>query len=154
MDDVFERFTMTILTMSKLVQKIKSLEMHKFGLKAVHVMCLYHLRARPEGLTASELCRRTLDDKAAISRAVAQLREAGYVQGEAGRHNAPVTLTPAGRELAEYVMQRAARAVKAGSMDLSAEERRLFHAVLSGICGNLESYYRDLRRDAILQEES
>ena len=75
MDDVFERFTMTILTMSKLVQKIKSLEMHKFGLKAVHVMCLYHLRARPEGLTASELCRRTLDDKAAISRAVVRSME-------------------------------------------------------------------------------
>ena len=44
MDDVFELFTMTILKMSKLVQKIKSLEIHKFDLKAVHVMCLYHLR--------------------------------------------------------------------------------------------------------------
>ncbi len=147
MDDVFERFTMTILKMSKLVQKIKSLEIHKFGLKAVHVMCLYHLRMHPDGLTASELCRQTLDDKAAISRAIAQLREGGYVVGDAGRHNAAVTLTEKGEQLAQYVTVRAARAVAAGSADLTEEQRSLFYRTLLEICGNLEHYYRDLLRE-------
>lgn len=147
MDDVFELFTMTILKMSKLVQKIKSLEIHKFDLKAVHVMCLYHLRMHPDGMTASELCRQTLDDKAAISRAIAQLRERGYVLGDAGRHNAVVTLTEKGERLAQYVTERAAQAVAAGSADLTDEERTLFYKTLLEICGNLEHYYRDLLRN-------
>lgn len=147
MDDVFERFTMTVLKMSKLVQKIKSLEIRKFGLKAIHVMCLYNLRLHPDGLTASELCRQTLEDKAAVSRALAQLREGGYVTGDAGRHNAAVTLTEKGGRLAQYVTERAARAVAAGSADLTDEERARFYDTLLEICNNLKQYYRELLRE-------
>lgn len=73
--DVFEQFSLLILKMSKIVQKIKALEMVPFDLKAVHVMILYLLRMHREGLSVSELCRQTMDDKAAVSRAVAVLRE-------------------------------------------------------------------------------
>lgn len=65
--DVFEQFSLLILKMSKIVQKIKALEMVPFDLKAVHVMILYLLRMHREGLSVSELCRQTMDDKAAVS---------------------------------------------------------------------------------------
>ena len=75
MQDLFERFTTAILKLNKLVQRIKVHEMKKFGLKSVHVMCLYYLNSRPRGITAGELARMTLEDKAAISRALAEMRQ-------------------------------------------------------------------------------
>ena len=38
------------------------------------------LRQHPEGLTAAELAERSLEDKAAVSRAVARLEELGLVE--------------------------------------------------------------------------
>ena len=40
MDDRFENFTVTVLKLGKLVQKIKLFEMESYGLKAIHVMCI------------------------------------------------------------------------------------------------------------------
>ena len=79
MDKIFEHFTITILKLNKLVQKIKLYEMQEYGLKAIHVMCGYYLMENPDGLTASELVKLTLEDKAAISRALKTLQEKGFV---------------------------------------------------------------------------
>ena len=144
MDDVFELFTMTILKMSKLVQKIKSLEIHKFDLKAVHVMCLYLLRVHPEGFSISELCRQTLDDKAAMSRAVAQLRERGFVTSKPSGHSFTVQLTEEGERFADYIASRVGCAVAAGSVEMTDEERSRFFSVLEEICSKLEQYYEQL----------
>lgn len=144
MDDLFERFTISILKLNKLVQRIKVYEMKKFGLKSVHSMCLYYLNAHPDGLTASELVRLTLEDKAAISRALATMRSQDYVEYDAASHNAPVRLTQKGRELAEYIVGRAAAAVKAGSADFSDEEREFFYKSLVTISDNLENYLHEL----------
>ena len=120
--DVFEQFSLLILKMSKIVQKIKALEMVPFDLKAVHVMILYLLRMHREGLSVSELCRQTMDDKAAVSRAVSVLRERGYVEPEDTRLS-PVRLTKEGEELAAYISGRAACAVSEGGVGLSDAER-------------------------------
>lgn len=144
MNDLFERFTISILKLNKLVQRIKVYEMKKFGLKSVHVMCLYYLNANPDGLTASELVRLTLEDKAAISRALATMRAQDYVEYDAASHNAPVHLTQKGKHLAEYIVGRAAAAVRAGSADFSDEEREFFYNSLVTISDNLESYLHGL----------
>lgn len=144
MEDLFERFTVSILKLNKLVQKIKVYEMKKFGLKSVHVMCIYYLYCHRKGLTASELVKLTLDDKAAISRALAIMRSQGYVEYDQASHNAPVRLTPEGLKLAEYILQRATAAVSAGSADFSPEEREFFYKSLITIADNLENYYNDL----------
>ena len=68
MEKIFEHFTISILKLNKLVQKIKQYEMQEYDLKAIHVMCGYYLNEHPEGLTSSELVKLTLEDKAAISR--------------------------------------------------------------------------------------
>ncbi len=62
MEDLFAKFTISILKLNKIVQKIKTYEMKKFGLSSVHVMCLYALNYRREGLTSSELVNTTLED--------------------------------------------------------------------------------------------
>lgn len=146
MEDLFERFTVSILRLNKLVQRIKIYEIKKFGLKSIHVMCLYYLNCHPEGLTASELVKLTLEDKAAISRALATMREQGYAEYDSATHNADVRLTPKGKQLAEYIVGRAAAAVSAGSADFSAEQREFFYKSLVTISYNLEQYYNELSK--------
>ena len=146
MEDLFERFTVSILKLNKLVQKIKVYEMKKFGLKSVHVMCLYYLYSH-NGVTSSELVKLTLEDKAAISRALATMRESGYAEYDPASHNAIVKLTPKGMELAEYIVGRAEAAVSAGSADFSPEEREFFYKSLITISDNLEKYYLELSKN-------
>lgn len=147
MQDTFAQFTLVILKMSKLVQKIKAQEMNKFDLKAVHVMCLYLLRVHPEGFSISELCRQTLDDKAAMSRAVAQLRERGFVTSKPSGHSFTVRLTEEGECFADYIASRVGCAVAAGSVEMTDEERSRFFSVLEEICSKLEQYYEQLLRE-------
>lgn len=148
MQDLFERFTTAILKLNKLVQRIKVHEMKKFGLKSVHVMCLYYLNSRPRGITAGELARMTLEDKAAISRALAEMRQRGYVVYDPASHSAAIRLTEEGVHLAEYISQRAAAAVGAGSAQFTDEQREFFYTSLITISDNLESYYDGLIKNS------
>ncbi len=145
MDTVFENFTVSVLRLNKLVQRIKQYEMAEYGLKAIHMMCVYYLAHRPDGLTAVELSKLTLEDKAAISRALRVLRQKGYVAYDSQRYNAPIRLTDAGRALSVHLDARADCAVQAGKDNaLSDEDRMAFYATLGKISANLETYYEEL----------
>lgn len=144
MEKIFENFTVNILKLNKLVGKIKQFEMEPYGLKAVHVMCGYYLYQNPDGLTASELTKLTIEDKGAISRALALMREKGLVNYDAHTYNSTVTLTSDGKRFAEEVLQKADNAVLAGCADQTEEERRVFYKTLSDIVDNLTAYCRRL----------
>ena len=70
----FETFTLLVSKLSRSIRKIKSEEMAEFGLKGPHVSCLYYL-SQCGGLTASELCERCEEDKAAVSRSLEYLEQ-------------------------------------------------------------------------------
>lgn len=146
MEDIFEQFTITILKLNKLVQKIKTYEMQEYGLKTIHVMCGYYLKHHPEGLTASDLVRLTLEDKAAISRALRTMLEKGFVIYDPKTYGAVISLTEEGRKLADSITDKAARAVAAGSYEFTEEERRFFYSALETIAKNLSEYYDGLIR--------
>ena len=144
MEKIFEHFTITILKLNKLVQKIKNFEMHEYGLKTIHVMCVYYLGSHPEGLTASELTKLTLEDKAAISRALKVLKEKSYVSYDPNKYNADILLTNEGKKLASIIGKKAEAAVSAGSYDFTDEQRNSFYVELGTIADNLENYYNTL----------
>lgn len=144
MEKIFEHFTISILKINKLVQKIKQFEMQEYDLKAIHVMCGYYLNEHPEGLTSSELVKLTLEDKAAISRALKTMQDRGYVTYDPNKHNTPVRLTDKGKSFAEFIQERATRAVESGSAELSEEQRIFFYKSLGSIAAKLESYYNEL----------
>ena len=104
-------------------------------------MCIYYLRENESGLTASELMRLTFEDKAAISRALKVLKEKGYIEYDPKTYNAPVKLTREGLKVAEAISEKAERAVKGGSADMSEEEREFFYKSLLSIAENLKKYY-------------
>lgn len=144
MENIFENFTITILKLNKLVQKIKNFEMQEYGLKTIHVMCVYCLNNHSEGLTASELTRLTLEDKAAISRALKALLEKGYVSYDPKKYSAIIRLTGKGKELASIICKKAEKAVSAGSYDFTDDQRNSFYKELGTIAVNLEKYYESL----------
>ena len=144
MENIFENFTITILKLNKLVQKIKNFEMREYGLKTIHVMCVYYLGSRPEGLTASELTKLTLEDKAAISRALKVLHEKGYVSYDPNKYSAEIRLTDEGKKLANLISKKADKAVSAGSYDFTEKQRNSFYIQLLTIAENLENYYNGL----------
>lgn len=71
----FEKFTNGITRIYKSIQKIKKHKMNALGLKGTHVMCLHYLSRHSEGLTAARLCRLCNEDKAGISRILADLEQ-------------------------------------------------------------------------------
>ncbi len=144
MEDLFVDFTVSVLRLNKLVQKIKTYEIEKYGLKPVHVMCSYFLKKNPQGLTAKALGELALEDKAAISRALQIMQAKGYVKYDPNGRNAVVTLTEEGGKIADEVCLRAEKAVEAGSMNFTDEERIFFYKSLNTIVGNLKNYYKEL----------
>ena len=78
--DRFEAFTTYITKVYKSIQKIKLSETESMGLKANHVMYMYHLGKNEDGLTPTELCKLCIEDKAAVSRIIADLTKKGFVQ--------------------------------------------------------------------------
>lgn len=145
--EIFVDFTKSILQLNKLVQKIKSYEIEKCGLKPVHVMCGYYLYQNPQGLTAKELGEMALEDKAAISRALKTMQESGFVMYDPKGRNANVTLTDEGKKLGGYISERVNEAVKAVSVDFTGEEREFFYKSLASIVENLKTYYKELKAD-------
>lgn len=144
MKTLFEDFTLSILKLNRLVQKIKTHEIEKYGLKPVHAMCFYFLRKMPQELTAKKLSDLCLEDKAAISRALNLMQVKGYVRYDTNKRNAIVELTDDGKQMAQVIYERIENAVVAGSVDFTDTERVFFYKSLDAIVKNLTEYYREI----------
>ncbi len=149
MEKIFENFTGSVLRLYRIIQRIKSYEMRGYGLKSVHVMCVYYLAESADGLTAGELASRMYEDKAAVSRALTVLRDKGYVEYDSAKYNSHIRLTDGGREVAAYIDEKSRRAVAAGSADMTDNEREMFYRSLSSITDNLKKYCEKLSEGAI-----
>lgn len=149
MEQRFETFTKSITAIYRLIQKIKNTETTEFGLKGMHVMCLYFLGKHEEGLTSTELCRICDEDKAAISRTVLTLKEKGLVgnaeKGQGKKYRNAIYLTESGRAVSERIAEKVENALNAGSAGLSEEERVKFYDSLLLIAKNLEEYFLSIQ---------
>lgn len=134
----FEAFVTGITLCYKYIQKIKSAEMTELGLKGTHVMCIFFLSHNPEGLTAAQLCRLCAEDKAAVSRTVAELQREGYVAPGEKRYRAALRLTEKGMEIAKKVDELIEQWVAFGGAGLSDSDREAFYRALELISNNLK----------------
>lgn len=143
----FETFIGSVLELNRYLQKLKEIEMKPFGLRASHVMCLYHLGKNPQGLTVSQVAQACKEDKAAVSRCLAQLVERGLVWGdfpESKRsYRTKLMLTDSGRELAQKVYQKIDDAMIGGGSGLTQEQREHFYTAMEIIITNLSRYIAD-----------
>lgn len=142
----YELFSSAVSCLYHDIQKIERVEMAKYGLKGPHAQCLVVMARHPEGLTSVQLCALCEKDKAAISRAVAELEDAELLtrtEKNGVRYRARLQLTPAGFQAAKAVNDRAELAVEQAGIGLNDEQREVFYHVLEIISGNLHAICRD-----------
>ena len=136
----FEAFLTGITLCYKYIQRIKNAEMTEFGLKGIHVSCLFYLSHSPDGLTSAQLCQLCAEDKATISRTVSDLRGRGYMEeGQGKNYRAPLRLTAAGLDVARRMEPIIESWVGVGGLGMTDEERALFYTCLGRIAANLRS---------------
>ena len=146
MESRYETLSGSISSMYHDIQKIERTEMAHYGLKGPHAQCLLAMKKHPEGITAARLCEVCEKDKAAVSRILAELEEAGMILREnrnGSRYRAILLLTDRGQEAAAAVVEKARLAVELAGKGFGAEEREVFYRVLSIISGNLHKLCRD-----------
>ncbi|MBO6150269.1 MAG: MarR family transcriptional regulator [Clostridium sp.] len=139
MIDRFERFTLSIFTITRYWNKIATEEMKKHGLKGAYALYLVTLADAEKELTAAQLADLTQRDKADISRAVASLQERGILEPYSGsRYRAPIRLTEAGKALADEIREKAGVVLQAAGAGLSEEMRGSMYRALDIIAGNMK----------------
>ena len=146
MENRYELLSSSISCMYHDIQKIERMEMAKYDLKGPHAQCLLAMKKYAEGITAARLCEVCEKDKAAVSRILAELAEAGMVFREnrnGSRYRALIRLTEQGKAAANAVTQKARLAVELAGEGFGEEDREVFYKVLSIISGNLHRLCRD-----------
>ena len=141
MKERFETFTVLINRISRNIRKIKNQEMAEYNLRSSHISCLYYLYLS-DGLTATELCERCEEDKAAISRALDYLEKNGFIVCEsksAKRYKSPLSLTEKGNYVGKKISDKIAGVLGEISNGLTEEERIAFYRSLTIISESLES---------------
>lgn len=141
MQERFETFTVLINRISRNIRKIKNQEMAEYGLRSVHVSCLYYLYSCGK-MTATELCEHCEEDKATISRALDYLETKDFLTCEtqiAKRYKSPLALTPKGQEAGKRIADKISEVLDAVSVGLNDSERAEFYRCLSVISGSLDS---------------
>ena len=140
MKERFQTFTALIAKISRSVKKIKNQEMAEYGLRSVHVTCLYFLYSA-KSLTATELCDLCEEDKATISRGLDFLEENGYISCETTltkRYKSPLVLTEKGLSVAKKITDKINVVLDEICIDLTEEERTDFYRSLAIISDSLE----------------
>ena len=142
----FEQFSTSIAMIYHAIQKIERMEMGKYGLKGPHAQCLLAISRHPEGITAAQLCETCEKDKAAISRAIAELEEADMLirrDPDGKRYRSRLLLTRKGQDVAGNVSHLVHTAVSQASEGYDQKDRETFLHVLKLIAGNLQNICRD-----------
>ncbi len=140
----FEEFSTAIFKIQRSIQKIEADEMEKFHLKGSFAQYLLAMARHPEGIPAAELCRICDKDKAAVSRALAEMEEKGLINRpiQTG-YRVPFTLTEQGQKVAQFVATRAISAVEVAGRGLGEEERGICYRSLGLIAENLNHICKD-----------
>ena len=144
--DRFEHFSYSISNIYRHIIKIEREEMERYGLRGSYVQYLLAMKRFPEGITSTKLSEICDKDKAAISRIVAEMEGKGLVKRENDRNNAyraRLLLTEEGNNAANFVCERAEKAVSEAGRGLDENDRKIFYGALAIFEANLRRICRD-----------
>ena len=134
----FEDFVGLISGLYKEIQRIKTSEGARLGLKGSDVMCLYYLERSKDGLTGADLARMAGVTRAAVSRTLAHLEEGGYVEVDAAvKYRAPVRLTALGGESMSEADRIIREVLDTTGKAMGVEQREQMYASLRTILNTL-----------------
>lgn len=130
----FEEFSALISSVHGNIQKLKARYTTQLGLKAVHVIWLYLLRAHPEGMSASELAAAGQTNRSLVSREIDELFDKGIVytqdSGDKRRYGWKLMLTEKGKQLADVISAVVTDIQNSVSKDISEDDLITFYRTL------------------------
>ena len=137
----YEQFSGSVAALNRYIQKIERDVMVNYGLKGPHAQYLIVMNRFPEGVTAAQLSSICERDKAAVSRAIAELESAELVRrpdAAPSGYRALLTLTERGKAAAGQLIRTAELAVEQAGQGLTDENRAAFYAAFNQIASNLQ----------------
>lgn len=148
--DGFERFTLSIFSITRYWKKIAAEEMRPYGLRGAYALYLVALVHADEEPTAARLAELVQRDKADVSRAIGLLQKKGIVEpyGQ-NRYRTPIRLTALGRILAGHVERKAARVLSAAGQGVTEEMRQVMYQAFDIILKNM----KDISEGAVSFED-
>lgn len=141
--DRFERFSFAMFEASRCWHKLADEELDKVGLKGAYATYLTTLFQYPDGITAAELSKKCIKDKADTSRAVNLFEKKGIVIKSDNSYRCKIKLTPLGEEIANTIKLRAQKAVECAGKNMSEQEREIFYNSLESIVRNLKKLSKE-----------
>lgn len=139
MENRFKNFTILINKIGKSVRKLKTEEMREYGLKGIHVSCIYYLYVE-NSLTSKELTDICVEDKAAISRALDYLEKNQFIiceDNDKKRYKNKIYLTDKGKEIGKIISKKIDNILEEVSKGLTEENRKQLYQSLSIISNKL-----------------
>ena len=146
MEARYELLSGSISCMYHDIQKIERVEMAKYGLKGPHAECLLTLGQHPQGITAARLCEISEKDKAAISRTLSELEQAGMIlrlDPDGKRYRSQLQLTDKGKQVAREVSYLMGQAVAKAISGVEYSQGEAFFRVLNLIVENMDDLCRN-----------
>jgi DNA-binding MarR family transcriptional regulator len=131
-----DEFFTYLRLLSRKITKLRTNAVKDVHLKTIHVECLFYLIYKGS-LSSSQLVRYTLEDKAAISKAIKDLKEQNYVS-YGNKYNEKISLTEKGTILAKRIEEKSAEILLTARRDISDEDAGILLSVLKKIYCNLE----------------
>lgn len=143
----FENFVGLITAIDKEIQRIKTAELARFGLRASDLMIVYNLDKHPEGPSAADLARYAEIDRAAVSRSLVRLSQQGFVKlgaaaPDAPRYRTPVYLTEKGTAAMTEVDALIRNIVQSAGGALEDEQRQAMYNALASVLEQLKNTSR------------
>ena len=139
----FYKFCLLIDGIHKNIYKLKVDLAPYLGVKSVHIFWIYELLSHSDGLTAAELASRSMISRSLISREIEELRREGYIcieetaHGKRKNYNSRITLTQAGRNMANYISSLGVRIQQSADLGITEEELKSFYLTLEKLSTNL-----------------
>lgn len=135
----FNSFTNLISSIYHSIYVIKDEETQEFGLKSTHVSVIYNIH-KYNGLSQVELCGVCGENKAAISRTVANLCEGEYIypSDDGMKYKKKYLLTEKGKSVAVLVDKKIERYIQQASGEISDDDRENMYRCLEIIDKNLK----------------
>ena len=134
----FEKFVSVISGITRSLHRIMGEEMEKYGLRGSHAVYLVSMKKYPEGITAARLSEVCDKNKAAVSRALAELENKKLICKSGSHYRTQLFLTEEGKAAANFVCERAVVAVDLAGKGLTDEQREIFYYSIDTIYKNLD----------------
>ena len=140
MEKRLDYISVSIASVYRGIQRSNSEALAEFGMNNIHAICIYAVGSKP-GISATEICKSTATDKAAVSKSIKSLIDDGYIERpilSKRAYRSGIYLTEKGKELFDVVKKRLEEKSSKVFKNVNDREFKVLVQTLNHIASNFE----------------